>query len=751
MDLPNLFSSGSKSSADSQVLCILVSDISIQVLLLTLTQEGVRIASRSGKFNYEGIENCVLQTDKALQQLPNGSETVDEVVFALEASWVAKDDIQADKKPFIKKLSEDLSLKPLGYVEIGESLAQQKIAENALYSGMAMFVSESNLHFTLVYQGKIISSEIVGRSSNFSADFLEGIARIHGVLQKHHGNYIPQRTFLASFDLTEKQMREHQQAIYDQNWEEQKEFLQPPTVDLYTEAQLLTALANEAGKSAALEKGLETVAFAAGIPRKQSQESVEKTAAELGFSDVGKQKEPHKSVPETAEPETPMQDRPTSFGVPISSSHFDMESIAKADNLKEADLRVSEGEDELSQDVPKKSKKKFDFAHKKNTKWFIVLGVILGLLGLILTVVLGAPYFTTTEVIVTLNKKPVAQDITITLDTSLEETDAENLKIAADTVQKTMSSSSTMQTTGIKIVGEKAKGTVALYNKTDAVKKFEAGTNLKYNDLLYTIDEDVTVASASSKQGGEDYGRSDVAVTAAQIGADSNIAKDSALSVASYDTDTYEAFVVDDDLAGGSSREVRIVSQEDRTELLVDLRNELIESINEEFADESGDGTYILPSKSVVDETATFDAEVEDEAEDLTLELEITVEAVSYSGGDLKPVAEEILTKEVPENYQLADADPQILSSPSETDLDNLESGAVVSIEANISSYALPVLSEDDIKQQVVGRPFEQVRTELPSREEIVAVEFKVIPELFKSVVSKVASRVENIKVLFQE
>lgn len=761
MDLPNLFSSSSKSQTEPQVLCVLLTDVNLQVLLLSLTSEGVKIEARSGKFSYEGLENCVLQTDKALQQLPDGSESVEEVVFALESTWVGSDDIKTEKKPFIKKLTEDLSLKPLGYVEISESLAQQKVSENSLYSGMAIYVSETDLHLTLVYQGKIITTEVVGRSSDFSADFLEGIARIHAQLKKH-GNYIPQRTFLATFDLNEKQIREYQQAIYDQNWEERKEFLQPPTVNLLSEAQFLTSLANESGKSAALEKGLQSTAFAASVPQKRLQEdTVEQTATELGFADPNDAQKKQEVV-ETAEPDisnsdTKTEDLPTSFGVPIKNSTLDVKAIAEADNLKEADLRVPEQDDAVLKEQPlekqgsRKDRKRIDWTHKKNTKWFIVLGVILGVVALILSLVLGAPYFVQTQLSVELQKKPVAEDITLTLDTKLEETDPQSLTIAADTVQKTKKSSSTMQTTGIKIVGENATGTVAVYNKTDAVKKFEKGTQLKYNDLIYTLDQDITVASASSKQGGEDYGREDVAVTAAQIGADSNIEKDSALTVASYDTDSYEAFVVDDDFTGGSSREVRVVAQEDRSELLQDLKTELIEAINKEFSDESGDGTYILPSKAVVDEVASFDAEVEDEAEDITLTLEITVEAVSYSGGDLKPVAQEILSQKVPENYQLVDAEPQILSSPSQTDLDNLESGAVVSIEANISSYALPLLSEEEIKQQVAGKQFSQAQTELTSREEIVAAEFKIIPQFLQPLVSSVSKRVENISIYFQE
>ena len=192
-----------------------------------------------------------------------------------------------------------------------------------------------------------------------------------------------------------------------------------------------------------------------------------------------------------------------------------------------------------------------------------------------------------------------------------------------------------------------------------------------------------------------------------------------------------------------------MVSADDKAELLSDLREEIVEEINKEFAEESGHGTYILPSKAVVDETAKFDAEVETEAEDLTLNLEVTVEAVTYSGEDLKPVAEEILSKEVPDNYQLIDAEPQILSSPSETDLDKLESGAVVSIEANISSYALPELTQLEVKEAIKGKNFNDAEQILTSKEEISKVQFSVMPSIFSSFVHKVASSIDKIIVTF--
>lgn len=755
MDLPNLFSSGSKVATEHLVLFLILTDIRVKVLLLELSSSGVTVLEESKTEVYEGLSTCDAQADAVLQQLGPESENVNEVIFALNSLWVKNGSIIDEKKPIIKKITDELSLTPLGFIDTNESIAQQKIVENALYSGIIVVLAENEIDFTLIHQGTVKTTQSVGKSGDFTGDFHEGIARIHKVAQKH-GNYMPQKILLASFDLSQKELKAQQQTLYDIDWKTNSHFLQPPSIELLSDIDLTMFLSREAGKSAAVHKGLPNIAFAADVvQKKETQQQTEPHLAkktvvgaldskDLGFSDPLTQ---DLDLNETA------VEAPTSFGIPIKSSEIDLKSVAEADNLQEADLDFSKSLTGNTQQASSmhisgtQKNKKFDFSHKKNIKWFAILGFILGLLALMGGITLGAPIISSTEVIITQTKKPVSKDIQLTLDTSIETTDVENLTIAADTVQKTKSSKSTLQTTGITIVGEKATGKVAVYNKTDSVKKFAKGTKLTANDLVFTLDEDITVASASASQAGEDYGRQDVSVTAEQIGADSNLENKTELTIASYDSSSYNAFVIDEDFTGGSSREVRVVSAKDKAELLTDLRSELIEEINAEFAEESGNGTYILPSKAVVEEIAEYDAEVESEAENLTLELEITIEAVTYSGGDLKPVAQAILSQEVPENYMLADSDPQILSSPSQRDLDTLESGAVVSIDANISSYALPKLSQEAIKNEIVGKSFSEAESMLTQKEEISEVNFVVKPSFFTSLVNKVAHSISKITV----
>lgn len=739
MDLPNLFTSGAKLKTEELVLFITLSDVKVQALLLELSRNGVQIIDKSEEFEFESLDKCVEKTDLALQRLNKESEKVNETVFALHTSWVKNGEVIDEKKPFIKKLSDDLNLKALGFIDINESLAQQQVDENALFSGILLVFTKSELLFTLIHQGKINSTESVGSSASFDSDFEEGIARLQKNVQKK-GIYLPPKLVLASFELSDAELHEFQQKIYDRNWEENSIFLQTPTVQMLSHDQFLLGLSKEAGKNAAAHKGLTDFALAAAVSHSQPEAQVynQGEVKSLDSSEFGFEDPLQNEAKSTA----------TSFGIPIDLNDLETAVDDQDDNLTAIeDNFTKKGQKGIVFD----KKKKIDWSHRKYTKWYVGLGIGLGLLFLVTGIIFGSSLFATTEVSITPNKKLVSKDIEITLDTNASETDVEKLLIAADTITKKAAGESSIATTGIKIVGENAKGLVAVYNKTDGTKTFGAGTQLNFGDLVFSLDNDITIASASGSQGGTDYGKVETTVTASQIGAESNLKKDSELSIASFATSSYNAFVIQEDFTGGSSREVRVVAQKDLDEILNDLRDELLEQVNEEFKNESGNGTYILPSKSIIDETAEYSSQVEDESESVTLNLEIEVEALTYKGGDLKPVAQEILSKDLPENYELEDADPQILSSPSQTDLDALEAESVVSIDANISAFAVPILSEDEIKQIVAGKPFSQAEQELTSKEEISAASFKVIPGLLGSFVKKVSSSLDKIKIIFNK
>jgi hypothetical protein len=293
------------------------------------------------------------------------------------------------------------------------------------------------------------------------------------------------------------------------------------------------------------------------------------------------------------------------------------------------------------------------------------------------------------------------------------------------------------------LVGESAKGTVVILNKTTASKTFDAGTSLTSGSLAFELDDEVTVASASDQGDSLDYGKADANVAATEIGADGNLSKDTALTIANFSTNTYAASVKDG-LSGGSSREVRVVADEDRENLLATLTSKLQDDATKQFADKSGDGTYYALTASTDVVEASFDGEAGEEADQLTLDLTLTTSAVKYRSEDLRPLLAEALKDDIPEGFELIDEEPELLS---DTRQEATASTRVI-LDANVIAKARPPLDQAALIRDILDMPLRDLIGKLTERFEIDQVEYQLKPGIaswFVRRVPKTAERVELI------
>jgi len=278
-------------------------------------------------------------------------------------------------------------------------------------------------------------------------------------------------------------------------------------------------------------------------------------------------------------------------------------------------------------------------------------------------------------------------------------------------------------------VGEKAQGAVTLFNKTTSPKTFSAGTAVSNGKYQFTLDQEVTVASASVTSSGSSetktYGKAEAPVTAAAIGAESNLGKDTELKIASFDEGTYSASVLEG-LTGGSSREVRVVAEADRQNLLATIKSDILKNVTEQLKSESSNGMYKIPTGGVTVKTATYDGKVGDEVDEISLELDGVVQAISYQTSNMEPLAQAILKSEIPSGYELTPQPPTILSSL----VESASTAAQVKLQANVSSVAQPVVSLDSWKAEIAGLSLSAAESNLSSRPEVQSVMISMYPSL---------------------
>jgi len=338
---------------------------------------------------------------------------------------------------------------------------------------------------------------------------------------------------------------------------------------------------------------------------------------------------------------------------------------------------------------------------------------------------------------VTANERILQKNLEIILDPQLAESDFTKNLLKVSLEEKEIKGEDTLSTTGISLVGDKAQGKVKLFNKTFTDKTFSANTIFKYEDIAFVLNEEVTVPAAVSEEEDDgqniDYGSVEVALTAQDIGAEGNIGKDSKLAVADFSENTYSATAIED-FSGGSSREIRVVSQKDLDNLQNQLKENLYAIAVKEFKEESKDGVYYVPTgeSRIVD--FAYDHEEGDEVETLSLTMTLAVEAVKYSSSDLKQLAEEVLLLDLPENYEFVDEEPSLLSDEPQLMTDG--SNRLV-LDAELSAKAKAKINQEALNDLVLGKSLEEAKNNLEEQETIDRAEIILQPAFMGRVLQK--------------
>ncbi|NCN24018.1 MAG: hypothetical protein COU65_01290 [Candidatus Pacebacteria bacterium CG10_big_fil_rev_8_21_14_0_10_42_12] len=716
MQLSNLFAEA-KKTGEKQVLCISITDASVQSLFVSVSGKVVRVRSQSPRLHYSDVNSLIVKTDESLQQLGQESESVSEVVFGLERSWIDKGDIAEKHKQTLERLMKDLSLKPIGFADHTEALAQHFLVSQPQIPRVLVLVSQSLVTVALLDQGTMLAVQDIGHSDDIVADITEGLARL-----KPENGYLPSKITVASFLLPDEEILVAQQDLQGADWQQQGFFLQVPVVEHLAEVEALQYLAIQVGSVAPQQSKDTNTEIVEKEETALPAVVAEASSQEFGFEEA----------------EVATEDAPKSFGIPIVAKRLWQNS----DNIESP---TGYSPDDSFDDEP------FAITLKHKPHKFAIMGVIAGLLALGIIAIIGIIFFSTAVVTITPKVVTVSKEVDIALDSSISATDTKERVIKAEQYSEEFQNERSADTSGISLVGDTASGTVTIFNKTESDKTFEKGTSLSADTYNFVTNEQVTVPAAqvSTKDGGagevKDYGQKSVSVSAVAIGADSNLSKDTELTVASFAPSSYAATVAES-FSGGSSREVRVVSATDLEVLLSEAKAEILKEAETAFSKASGSGKYILPPQQLTITSTKFDFEEGDETNSVTLNLVAEVQSLSYSKEDLMPVVKDILQSEIPEGYELVDSDPQLLSSPAE-DIDLTKK---VSITVNMSARAQAIIDQQEVLKIAQGKKRAEAERLLTEKFQIQSVIAKLEPNLINSFWQNLPKSSDRMKVVVE-
>jgi len=330
-------------------------------------------------------------------------------------------------------------------------------------------------------------------------------------------------------------------------------------------------------------------------------------------------------------------------------------------------------------------------------------------------------------------------------------TNAEQKILRGFNVEAPVTETASAETTGEKMVGEKAKGKIKIYNKTDAEKTFKEGTKIMYEDkdLNFYLDDDVTVAASvitdpldpTKVKWGEATGN----VTAENIGDAYNIDKGEALEIDDYKTSQFVASSTDD-FSGGTSKKVKIVTEDDIKNLSAKTLQTGIEKGQKALTEKLGLRQKLIAGSTTNQITKeTFNAKIDDETDKLELTQTINTTGLVYSAEELDSVLDELAKGFVPDGFVISskerDVNVEILGNSDTTVLNSTEAD----IQVTLKTYVVPDVQEDKLKDELKGKGLSEAQKILGGIRNVKTYELNIDPKI--PLLTRMPSNTENISV----
>ena len=368
------------------------------------------------------------------------------------------------------------------------------------------------------------------------------------------------------------------------------------------------------------------------------------------------------------------------------------------------------------QQEPKKSpKKKIKVPNVNSLRKKILIGggLAVVLIGFLVWAIVFAPSAT-----ITIQAKTSAVEVkkSLSLVPSGDKDAAEGV-LPPVVKQKKTNESVEFEATGSREVGEMAAGTVAFcYNEEpfsgqtgqkNAIT-LDAGTRLYANGVQFTIDSGVTVEGGQN-EAGECETYYSVKATAVNIGEEGNIKQNTVMSVSGYSGLTALAKT---DFTGGSKETVKVVQQSDVDAAVAKLREKGdSDAVRDELMGQMSDSTMVIDgsfsvSQGEVKVTPGVGETPEGDSTKATASIELTYTLVGVNRDDLSKVLDAQLKSQTDEAKQKVynnGLDEVKFSGFTTTD-----NGYTVSVTTN--GHVGPVIDEDEVKQQAVGKKSEEIK-----------------------------------------
>ncbi|MBI1982126.1 MAG: baseplate J/gp47 family protein [Candidatus Levybacteria bacterium] len=632
--------------------------------------------------------------DKAISAaesaLPPNIET-QKTLFGIKESWVEGSKIKKEYLEKLKKLTDALGLLPVGFLVIPEAIAHLlKEEEGAPVSAVLVEVGKKNIFVSVLRAGRLLETK--------KTRIEDSVSQTTDRILHHFVNYevLPSRILIFGGEDNEK----FSQEFIAHAWSKSLPFLHVPKItvlstDFDTKAVIF---------GAAAQMGFEV------LEREKDIEEKETLTQDFGFVE-------EQDIAVSSQKEIPSpQEQPITV-----QSHATWETKSNPLAIRDLVLSLTNGAISILSRLPIKNirLKTPNVAGRKII--FIPPLIAAFFLSLLLLYV----FFLGATVVLTLDPKIVEKDQEVVFST-VSSTNVGSQTVSAEFVSTSQDGSTTVPATGKKEVGDKAKGEVTVYNSSlSGGKNFSKGTIItSSNNLDFTLDSEVPLASASGDASSIKPSSKKVSVTANDIGKEYNLPSGTKFTV-----DLLDQFVViaknDTAFSGGTKKEVTVVSKDDLSKATEEIIKNLEEKAKDEIARKISSGKAILPIfLSTALTKKEFSKDAEDEAQSVTLRATVLYQGISYKKDDLHSIASALLQNSLKEMVIAQGGiayDVKTLKKKSEKE---------VLATLKIKSPLLPKLNSEKISQEIKGKTFEEAESILMKLPQAADVRISLHPGL---------------------
>lgn len=371
--------------------------------------------------------------------------------------------------------------------------------------------------------------------------------------------------------------------------------------------------------------------------------------------------------------------------------------------------------------APKKGSKKVPNFDAFRKKLFIGIGAGVALIIFLVWAIAIAPHAT---VAITAQTNLVNIDQVLQLKPNATADPTQNVLPA--TVQQTKKTSSVdFDATGKKNVGDKASGTVKFSNSSSSAVSVPAGTKLKTSGgLVFVTDGSVTVPAATLSFGCSGYlcpGTGTIDVTASEGGTDYNGASGSVSGAPGGMSASLTSTT-----SGGTDKTATVVTQEDVDKAKQQLQTQDANTVKTDLKKQFGSDMIVIDESFKADAGDPVSSPaVDQEATKAKLTVETTYTLVGVKRSDLKANFDAYLKQQLAgkSNQKVYDSGDGSVSFSQFTEVDG-----GYTVKADAQAQVGPVIDENSLKQQIVGKRAGEIQQQLVSVEGVEDVNTTFFP-----------------------